>query len=315
MDDDDRLGPQGTRMLHLLSASGLLVALFDADDVLRYANAAFREAFGCAPGEAIAWPDMMRRNEVRGIGPHAHTDDHEKWLTAALSRRGKLPFRSFEIDLKDGRWFLMTEVIDAQGWMLSVAADVTRSARTGQERQVRLDRDIALRVARTDALTGALNRRGILDALDDLAARLPAEGRSYALALVDLDHFKSINDRHGHAAGDVVLCAFVQHVQAKMRRSDFFGRYGGEEFLLLLPDADAPQAEGLLARIRADMPELTLPSSGDARLTPQFSAGVVEVRGAGRPHELLQAVDRMLYRAKHAGRACTVIGPPVTPPP
>ncbi len=308
MDDDaGRLGAHGTRLLELLAGSGLLVALFDDGDVLRYANPAFRRTFGIEPGQAVGWAQMMRRNQHNPGGPLAHTDDFEKWLTAALSRRGKQPFRAFEVDLKDGRWLWITEVIEASGWMLTVAADVTYSAHAGQERQARLDRDIALRVARTDELTGALNRRDILGVLGDICAHLPAERRGYALALLDLDHFKLINDEHGHDAGDEVLQQFVQHAQSRMRRSDFLGRYGGEEFLLTLPDADAVQAKALLARIRADMPEMELPSTG-ARLKPCFSAGVIAVRQARLPRELLHAVDRVLYRAKHAGRDCTVIG-------
>lgn len=307
MDDKGRWEQHGARILALLGANALLVALFDTEDVLRYANPAFRQVFGLAPGEAITWAHMMRRNEALGIGPRAHTDDFEKWLTAAMSRRGKAPFRAFEVDLKDGRWLWLTEIIDADGWMLTVASDVTSSAHAGQERQARLDRDIALRVARTDELTGALNRRGILGVLDELSRRLPAEGRHYALALVDLDHFKAINDRHGHEAGDEVLQAFVQHVQAQLRRPDFFGRYGSEEFLFLLPDTRAGQAESLLAQIRAGMPEVALSACG-TRVRPQFSAGIIEVRQARLPRELLHGVDRVLYRAKHAGRACTVIG-------
>ena len=307
MDDQDRLATHGPRMLELLAGGGLMVGLFDPADVLRYANPAFRAALGIAPGETVAWAQMMRRCQAGGFGPHAHTDDYEAWLAAAMSRRGKQPFRGFELDLQDGRWLWLTETIDADGWLLAVASDVTSSAHAGQERQARLDRDIALRVARTDELTGALNRRGILDVLDDLARRLPAEGRGYALALVDLDHFKAINDRHGHDAGDEVLRQFVRHVQSRMQRSDFFGRYGGEEFLFILPDADAAQAGALMERIRDSMPEMALPASL-ARTTPGFSAGVVAVRQAWLPRELLRSVDRVLYQAKHAGRNCTVIG-------
>ncbi len=294
-------------MLELLAGSGLLVALFDGDDVLRYANPAFRQTFGTDPGQALDWAQMMRRNQYNPHGPVAHTDDFEKWLTAALSRRGKQHFRAFEVDLKDGRWLWVTEVIEADGWMLTIAADVTYSAHAGQERQARLDRDVALRVARTDDLTGALNRRGILDVLGDACTRLPAEQRGYALVLLDLDHFKLINDEHGHDAGDEVLRQFVQHAQSRMRRSDFLGRYGGEEFLFVLPDADAAQAAALMERIRRDMPEMESPGTG-ARLQPHFSAGVIAVRRARLPRELLRAVDGVLYQAKHAGRNCTVIG-------
>ena len=93
----------------------------------------------------------------------------------------------------------------------------------------------------------------------------------------------------------------------QMRRSDFMGRYGGEEFLFILPDTSAVQAEALLARIRDGMPDMQLPGPG-TRLKPGFSAGVILVQRACLPRELLRAVDRVLYRAKHAGRNCTVIG-------
>lgn len=314
MDDAGRLDQYGNRIVRLLAASELLVAVHDRHDVLRYANPAFRAAFGVAPGEAIAWPDMMLRAERDGIGVLAQTSDYAKWLIAAQARRGKQAFRAFELDLKGGRWLWQSEIIDPDGWMLSVGADVSALQHGRDGRAARRDVSVALRVARTDELTGALNRRGIFAALEGVARRLPGHGREYSVVLLDLDHFKQFNDTYGHAAGDAVLVHFVRHVQACVRRSDFFGRYGGEEFLLVLPDASATAACALVARIRESLPALAWPDAPQA-LQVSFSAGVGEVRGARPVRELLKEVDDALYLAKRAGRAQTRLAAPPSPAP
>lgn len=306
MNDGGRLGPHRDRILDLLVSSDLLVAVHDRDDVLRYANAAYRTLFGARVGEAIAWPEMMARNERNGIGVQAQTDDYAKWLIAVQARRGKVPFRAFELDMKGGRWLWLTEIIDDAGWMLSIGADVTAIQHGSSGRTARRDVGVALRVARTDDLTGALNRRGIISALEDVAERMPAQQRRYSLALLDLDHFKQVNDAYGHEVGDTVLVRFVDHVQSCMRRSDFFGRYGGEEFLLVLPDADAQAACTLVARIRESIPAIDVPGV-EVPLQLSFSAGVREVRTPQLTRDLLKWVDDALYRAKDAGRAVTVV--------
>lgn len=308
MNDGGRLGQHRDRILDLLVSSDLLVAVHDGDDVLRYANAAYRTLFGAAVGEAVAWPEMMARNEHSGIGVQAQTDDYAKWLIAVQARRGKVPFRAFELDMKGGRWLWLTEIIDADGWMLSIGADVTVIQHGSRGRTTRRDVGVALRVARTDELTGALNRRGIINALEEVAERMPSQQRLYSLALLDLDHFKQVNDAHGHGVGDTVLVRFVDHVQSCMRRSDFLGRYGGEEFLLVLPDADAKAACALVARIRESMPGVDVPGA-EAPLQLSFSAGVREVRAAQSTRDLLKWVDDALYQAKDAGRAITVVAP------
>lgn len=211
--------------------------------------------------------------------------------------------------MKGGRWLWLTEIIGADGWMLSIGADVTAIGHGSNGRTARRDVGVALRVARTDELTGALNRRGIISALKDVAERLPAQRRVYSLALLDLDYFKQVNDTHGHAAGDAVLVRFVEHVQSRMRRSDFFGRYGGEEFLLVLPDAGAQEACALVARIRDAMPAVEVPGV-DAPLQLSFSAGVREVHQAQPVRDLLKWVDEALYQAKGAGRSITVVSSP-----
>ncbi|MDD2713860.1 MAG: diguanylate cyclase, partial [Simplicispira sp.] len=114
-------------------------------------------------------------------------------------------------------------------------------------------------LAQHDELTGLVNRRHMLERMEAERLRCQRSGRPLLLALLDLDHFKSINDSHGHAAGDRVLQAFVGTVQKVLRPSDVLARWGGEEFVLMLPDTDSAGAEELLERLREAVQALQVP--------------------------------------------------------
>jgi diguanylate cyclase (GGDEF)-like protein len=170
--------------------------------------------------------------------------------------------------------------------------------------------------AQHDALTGCLNRASTQDLLAHLLAHGARTKQPFSCALLDLDHFKSINDTYGHPAGDAVLQGFVDTVKARLRASDALGRIGGEEFLLLLPNTDAPGAEQLLDDLRARVAarRFELPSDGTA-LPRQvtFSGGLIEVRAGARQRpsaqQLYAAADQALYEAKGAGRNRVVLAP------
>ncbi len=281
--------------LALLQASALLVGIFDAHDVLRFANPAFVAAFHAPPDGRTTWTDLMRANRQRRCGTAVDTQDFDAWLASARSRRGKQPFRAFESNNHDGRWIWMTETTLASGWMLCVASDITALNEDG--RSLRLTRDQALRAAQTDALTGISNRTYMTQQLD----RLLAQGLPFALVLLDLDHFKRINDQYGHPVGDEVLRDFARQLQAGTRREDFCGRVGGEEFMLLLPGVDAQQAQTIVQRL-LDSVHATRPLPTAPQLRYSSSAGLALHRPQEHSAALYQRADRALYRAKHAGR-------------
>lgn len=162
----------------------------------------------------------------------------------------------------------------------------------------------ALRLQAThDSLTGAWNRGAIIEMLDRELARTKREGTTLGLVMADLDHFKQVNDVHGHQAGDAALTAAVQRMTRVMRRYDYLGRYGGEEFLVLLPRCDLAEAAGIAERLRcavADGPVAT--PAGPIALT--VSLGVATSDDAGRvtSEALLQRADAALYEAKRLGR-------------
>jgi diguanylate cyclase (GGDEF)-like protein len=158
------------------------------------------------------------------------------------------------------------------------------------------------RHAETDPLTGVLNRRGFLDSAERDIARARSEQRPIGLLLFDLDHFKTVNDRFGHLAGDRALVRFAALAVRAIRANDLIGRIGGEEFAALLNGVDMSTATVIAERIRADFATLGIEHDGMA-IPATVSAGVAVASGAGADlGGLLAEADRALYGAKGAGR-------------
>ncbi|ACS80888.1 GGDEF domain-containing protein [Maridesulfovibrio salexigens] len=155
-----------------------------------------------------------------------------------------------------------------------------------------------------DALTGAYNRR----ALDDALHQLNGDKGSFAALLLDLDNFKSVNDTYGHDAGDLVLKYFVEETQKVLRSNDLFGRYGGEEFLILLYDTKLEHAAALAERIRKSVESNTvyLPSSG-AHHSLTVSIGCAASDGSRPSEETVRMADKAMYKAKQSGRNQVVV--------
>ena len=156
------------------------------------------------------------------------------------------------------------------------------------------------RQALVDGLTGLANRRAASDALHAEAARAQRLETPLSVVLADLDGFKEVNDVHGHAVGDEVLRVFADVLRETLRESDVAGRWGGEEFLLLLPGADEEGAAQLADRIRIALAGRDIPSAPGLRVTASF--GVAEFAGESNTEQLVDAADSALYRAKRAGR-------------
>ena len=165
--------------------------------------------------------------------------------------------------------------------------------------------------ALVDELTGVANRRQSEDALPTEIARAERLGTPLTLVVADLDDFKMINDRHGHAAGDDVLREFAAVLKATLRGSDLAGRWGGEEFLLLLPGADAAGGALLADRIRAGLAERSFLGRDGAVFRVTCSFGVAQFRPGDDERELFSAADRALYRAKRKGKNRVELDAPI----
>ena len=162
-----------------------------------------------------------------------------------------------------------------------------------------------------DQLTGAWNRAGILDILRRECARVHRTGGSVGVVMADLDHFKSVNDTYGHLSGDEVLREAAHRMQGSVRAYDSIGRYGGEEFVIVLPDCTADAAFHQAERLRCIISKQTVSVTG-ASLPVTLSLGAVGSDQIGRAdHEtLLHAADSALYRAKAAGRNRALLAAP-----
>lgn len=155
-------------------------------------------------------------------------------------------------------------------------------------------------LADTDQLTGIANRRKILSTLRQEIARAEAYGSDLTIAVLDIDHFKSINDAYGHAVGDDVLTAFASAVADALRGGDALGRVGGEEFVIILPGTDEKTAVPVLERLRESIANLEWPDLALDRVTA--SIGLARHKSGQDERALMKAADRALYQAKGDGR-------------
>ena len=158
-----------------------------------------------------------------------------------------------------------------------------------------------------DTLTGLFNRPHMQELLQHEAARQARTGKPFCIALIDLDYFKAINDQYGHQVGDDVLCSFARDAAQLLRETDIIGRWGGEEFLVLMRETAEPVAgQGAIDRVRESTAH-SAPSAAAPALRFSFSAGIAMHRAGQSLDHTIDCADRALYAAKHAGRGHTVI--------
>jgi diguanylate cyclase (GGDEF)-like protein len=194
-----------------------------------------------------------------------------------------------------GDEFLTKPILPAQ--LLSVVVSRIERYRTLQALMVQ------------DSLTGLANHSRMQQLLETEVARALRHDRPLALAMIDIDHFKQVNDRHGHPTGDRVLRGLARFLRQRLRQSDVVARYGGEEFGVVLPTTNAASAQMVIDRLRAQFATLTHESDKVEPFSVSFSAGIAALPGPGSARELLLAADRALYLAKDRGRNCTVLSP------
>jgi diguanylate cyclase (GGDEF)-like protein len=175
------------------------------------------------------------------------------------------------------------------------------------ERNRRLEAEVErLRIykeyAYTDVLTEVPNRRFYYERLSQEVARARRNGHQLSVALIDLDHFKALNDRAGHRAGDQVLKFFAQFLRANLRQEDVVCRLGGDEFTLLLPDTAVENAKVLVERIRTKLDRIELSIDGKTRCELSFSCGLASYQAGLLAEDLIEEADHSLFTAKAKGR-------------
>ncbi|MFM0140079.1 GGDEF domain-containing protein [Caballeronia grimmiae] len=292
-------------LLTAVIAADAFVGIYDDRDYLRYANAAFLDAFKLAEGEVATFSSIILNAARDRKGVRIDAPDPELFVAEVQARRRmstpRPRQRVFPVDFVDDRWFWCTETLLPTGWIVLCGSDMT--ALKVSERELVNSRDTALHLSHIDELTEVRNRRFSFAALNELMRSATADGLDLSVAILDLDHFKCINDRFGHETGDRVLRSFALHCDSFVKGRGLVGRLGGEEFIVLLPSLGSAGAKRLLDEVRDTLPAVP---SCDYTLEPikvSFSAGVAELRLGERREEVLARADRALYKAKQLGRS------------
>jgi diguanylate cyclase (GGDEF)-like protein len=253
----------------------------DAQTIL-WANDAVASRFG---REIIDKP-------VSGLIPQKRWDE----IHSALLRQNKVDNVRFKRDKR---------VYECSGFYMRL----DRASEAGRAQLMIRDITEEVMLATTDPLTGAYNRRFVSEFLARETERSLRTDKPFALVLADLDHFKRVNDSHGHPAGDIVLKAVVGLMTGCTRQYDLVGRYGGEEFLIILPEIEKRNAVEAAERIRTRIGSREIEITGGKRLSVTASFGVAIFGDDGRVAEdLLVKVDERLYQAKREGRNRVVHG-------
>ncbi|MCF6325090.1 MAG: GGDEF domain-containing protein [Gammaproteobacteria bacterium] len=154
----------------------------------------------------------------------------------------------------------------------------------------------------TDELTQLPNRRAFMKRIEDEVSRVQRYASPLCFALIDLDSFKSINDRYGHTIGDEVLRSFAERALSGFRHHDLASRYGGEEFAIILPNTDTNGAVRALEKVKGRTSQCTFQYNGTTYPIPTFSAGIAQYSAGETPASLIERADKALYRAKRMGR-------------
>lgn len=199
----------------------------------------------------------------------------------------------------EGRVQPLRSLVNGERAVLWLASNIT--SRHEMEQRLR-------RLSETDELTGFPNRRRLMAALNEALAQYETHDSRIALLLLDIDHFKTINDRYGHPAGDAVICAISSACGARIKRRDLFARLGGEEFATVLYDITAVQALTVAERLRKTVAEVCFEAKPGE--TPGVTVSIgVSVAGPNRrrSHDLLSQADAALYIAKTGGRNRVVL--------
>ena len=258
-----------------------------------YVNPAFEKLMGYAADEVIGQNPKI----LQGPG----TDDKTRYKIRKAMRDGtSIRTQILNYDKSGNELWLdinMVPLFDENGQLTYYAA-IERDLTEHKKLQSQLES-----MATIDSLTGLANRQAFLQRAKNEFNRARRYSRPLSVVMIDIDHFKSINDQYGHATGDEVLRQTAMICQSSLRGSDLMGRVGGEEFVLLLPDTPHTNAFHVAERMRAHLYETPIELENDAHLKITASFGVASLREADNDFDtVLERADEAMYLAKHGGR-------------
>ena len=276
-------------------------AIFDKDDNLIYANYVYRDIFCLSqdPTQKFNFEEMIKHAFNHKHGINIEAQDIEIWLKYVRTVRRKRAFRIFEVDLVDGRWILFSEQELDSGELLVQTKDITRQKVL--ETQLKDSVSKLHKLALTDELTQLANRRCFVDSVSTELSRCKKNQNFATMLIIDLDHFKNINDFHGHNTGDKALQHVALILKDTLRQYDIVGRIGGEEFAIFLGATDVLVSSEIAERIRHNL-ESSLFTYEDKSLVITASIGITSRDCDVTFEQLYIEADEALYQAKANGR-------------
>lgn len=298
---DERLVENARRFRIIADYSHDWECWFDRDGKLKWTSPSVKRFTGYSAEEAMLDPRLLTDAMI-------HPDDRARLADAVRSgagsnERGEIEFRVIHRDGSE-RWCnsvsnpIVNEKGEVEGFRASVR-DISV--------QKRLEADLE-QLASIDGLTGLLNRRAFMEKAKEEVYRSDRYHKPFVIALLDIDHFKRINDTHGHAAGDRCLVALSEIVSKSIRQSDLFARFGGEEFVLMLTETELSQGMLLCDRLRRRISSAKVEFGGQT-ITMTASLGVADFLCTGETlDDMLARADAGLYEAKRNGRNQIVHG-------
>ncbi|MGF7159102.1 diguanylate cyclase (GGDEF)-like protein [Rhodoligotrophos appendicifer] len=308
---EDLMSSMGTALAHDPELTSMLLqsldtghvglCLCDELDLIRYANPAFCGAFfPHYAGDRIPFIDAIAAAIDGKTGIRLENFTLPEFV-ARVARRRKGSGRRFDfaVDMIDGSWWWVNDFKLSNGWLLAVASEI--STIKNEEFLLRSAHDTAVQASRTDYLTGLANRRYGFERAELALIEFRENRLPLSIALVDIDHFKQVNDTYGHDIGDKVLVHCAEIFRSWLGPQDQVSRIGGEEFLLVMPGISASRAERGIGDFLRSTPPLPL-GPGKEPLPFTLSAGVATAHDSDTLSDLLHRADVALYAAKAKGR-------------
>lgn len=288
-------------LVEALASGHVGICLSDENDAVHFVNDAFRQVFfPHAPETPFNFVDALTGAIEAGKGIRLETTTLENFdFRVRRMRRDGNSRRDFSVDMTNGDWWWVNDYRLASGWTLVVATDISSSK--NEELRLRAAHADAVVQSRTDHLTRLPNRRYGLETAEAQLSAFKAGGAMLTLAILDIDHFKAVNDTYGHEVGDDVIRQFARALKAVFEDDVMLCRLGGEEFLVVAPGFSVERVGQSLRRMLSSS-TILVASHKHGEIAYTFSAGVTAAVRADSVSSLISRADSALYTAKKAGR-------------
>ena len=278
----------------LIENASDIIAVIDAQGVFAYESSSAKHILG------YRTKDIVGRPLAELVEPE-QSENVKQFIASVLVRPDALATVELKLRHNDGSWREF-EVVGKNLLYEPAINGIVGNFRDITERK-RLMAALE-KLSETDPLTGALNRRGFLKLAEREFERMRRSGQPLTVIMIDIDHFKRVNDTYGHAAGDLVLAKIAEQCRTHIRSIDVLARFGGEEFIVLMMDAELPDAQGMVARLREAIAAAGIRTiKGEVSVTASFGIATVDPRMIDL-ETAIRLADEALYEAKNAGRNC-----------